>query len=646
LTEQYALLEKIPMIEDNSFANLLKTFRMTKGKELTQKKIAPLLGVGHRKYVGWENRESLPDDRELKEIVALFELNEKDKAALYDAAARVAPKIDNLELPRNRFFTGREAQFKQIEQFLKENGTQPIAICGLGGVGKTQLALEYVYRGYREVYRTVLWVNAAKEETLRKEYGELADLLELPERSEDNQDKRIQAVKKWLKTRTGWLLILDNVDDLEFAQSFLPVTPGGHILLTMRSQIVGSIAKRVEIKEMEPEEAQRFLLTRAGILRDATKLDTIATGVRDTATELVTLLGGLPLALDQAGAYIEETGVSLANYLQLYHARRHSLLDRRGSIYGQHPETVAATVELSLKKASEQHPMAADILYFCSFLAPDDMSEEIVRRAGGSAFDPMTFNEAIATLQRYSLIKPNNQEKTFSMHRLVQDVLIDAMPPDLRKQWKERAEQAFYTTYPHFVEAKELNVGVHLLPHALLSANRMETSVNARGTEERFPTPEIVELLHKAGISLDELNRLLSILPPDQEDEHGNKAGGPGKLANPDWYQGKYKQAEPSYKQALSVKGQPFGNNHPFTGTALYRLAKDYQRSGDYERAEALYQQALSIMKQEAWATHPDNQEIRKDYADFLRSIGRSADATAIESSRERDPGDAEPPED
>src|SRR5207249_3241843 len=135
-----------------------------------------------------------------------------------------------------------------------------------------------------------------------------------------------------------------------------------------------SIPIQIEIEAMGPKEGLLFLLRRSGELKDKTKLDTVAADIRETVLELVKLLGGLPLALDQAGAYIQETGISFTGYVKCYHTERRRLLDRRQSRvskYSKHPRAVAATLNLSIKKAAEQHPLASDILHFCAFLQPD-----------------------------------------------------------------------------------------------------------------------------------------------------------------------------------------------------------------------------------------------------------------------------------
>src|SRR5438132_14009658 len=133
------------MFEEIRFEDLLKSLRVQKGKVWTQAKTAKLLGVSLRTYVGWENGESLPSHRERKNVAATFELNDADADALFRAASQVVPEIQNLPFPQNPHFTGRESYLKRLDQLIEQKGsvaiTQPIGISGLGGIGKTQLAL-------------------------------------------------------------------------------------------------------------------------------------------------------------------------------------------------------------------------------------------------------------------------------------------------------------------------------------------------------------------------------------------------------------------------------------------------------------------------------------------------------------------------
>ena len=127
---------------------------------------------------------------------------------------------------------------------------QPQAISGLGGIGKTQIALEYAY-SYRDSYHAVFWVRAATRETLVLDYVSMADLLCLPEKDEQDQNITVLAVKRWLAENTNWLLILDNADELEMVQDFLPAGSKGHIILTTRASATRGFATRIEVNRME-----------------------------------------------------------------------------------------------------------------------------------------------------------------------------------------------------------------------------------------------------------------------------------------------------------------------------------------------------------------------------------------------------------
>jgi hypothetical protein len=173
-----------------------------------------------------------------------------------------------------------------------------------------------------------------------------------------------------MKTHTEWLLILDNADDLTIIPEFLPPTYGGHILLTTRAQAMGRLAQRIEVDTLSPEVGALFLLRRAGLLALDALLKQVRPCDRDMALQITAELGGLPLALDQAGAYIEETGCSLTGYQQLYQQRRTELLKERRGMVADHPESVATMVSLVVQRVEQNNPAAAELLRFCAFLAP------------------------------------------------------------------------------------------------------------------------------------------------------------------------------------------------------------------------------------------------------------------------------------
>jgi hypothetical protein len=224
---------------------------------------------------------------------------------------RVLPRAWTVPFRRNPFFTGREPVITRVHELLHAGTAaalaQPPALSGLGGIGKTQTAVEYAYR-FRDDYQFVLWVQANSQETLLADFVALAKQLNLPEQDEQEQQVVVYAMKQWLETHRRWLLIFDNADDLAMVQDYLPQGNQGHILLTTRAQAMAGLARKVELETMESEEGVMLLLQRAGLLARDDTLQSVSTADRAQARDIVQAMGGLPLALDQAGAYLEETG--------------------------------------------------------------------------------------------------------------------------------------------------------------------------------------------------------------------------------------------------------------------------------------------------------------------------------------------------
>ena len=166
------------------------------------------------------------------------------------------PLLWNVPYQRNPFFTGREKALNTLYWALQTDNavalSHPQGLSGLGGIGKTQTALEYAYC-YGAEYNAVFWVRAESLISLTSSFVELAHLLELSERNEQDQDVIIEAVLRWLRVHSNCLLIFDNVDKLPIAEPFLPKAGPGHILLTTRMRALGGIAQFLEVQKMESE---------------------------------------------------------------------------------------------------------------------------------------------------------------------------------------------------------------------------------------------------------------------------------------------------------------------------------------------------------------------------------------------------------
>jgi hypothetical protein len=397
-------------------------------------------------------------------------LDEEEKRLFFEArygTPAILP-FHNLPIEQNPYFTGREALLEELHQRLIKGKDVALrqAVSGLGGAGKTQIAVEYAYR-YQKHYHDILWADAGSYEVLTNAYLNLARLLLLPERDRQDQNITITAVKRWLSTHKEWLLILDNIKDLSLVGKFVPAVRRGAVLLTTQRQVTGSIAQTIEVGMMLEEEGALFLLKRSHYLRldgwlndPSLSEDTIA-----TAKDISRLVDGLPLALDQAGAYVLETGCSLGDYLVLYKQRRDALLQRRGRIYTDHPASVATTFSLAFDQVAQEHTDAPELLRLFAFLAPDDIPEEIVfegaphlnRALQALACDVLAFNNVVEALRAFSLVYRNRAKKTLSVHRLVQAVLIDSMDKQIQQQWAEQMVQIMNHLFPTIDDFKWQN---------------------------------------------------------------------------------------------------------------------------------------------------------------------------------------------
>ncbi|MBV9256872.1 MAG: helix-turn-helix domain-containing protein, partial [Ktedonobacteraceae bacterium] len=383
-----------------TFSELLKQFRIR--ERLNQQELARLIGVHRNTIVSWEQGSYLPKTRpRVLELAQALHLNEQNTEYLLRASFLSVPgeqqtsdtithsqsaQLWNVPYQRNPYFTGRDELLHLIEQHLSAAGqemmttcraalTQPQAIKGLGGIGKTQIAVEYAYRAREQSqYTHTLWINAASKEAMMSSFTALAQALpEFPARNETDQQKLVEAIKRWLEhCQHRWLLIFDNADDLSLVQEYFPHYGNGSLLLTTRANAVGSLAISVEVEKMGFIEGTHLLLRRAQRFAHASDEEV------NEAGNIVIALDSFPLALEQAGAYIEETGCSFEHYLQLYQTHRKALLARRGAQTTNYPDSVATTWSLSFHKVEQSNPAAAELLRLCAFLAPDHIPEELL----------------------------------------------------------------------------------------------------------------------------------------------------------------------------------------------------------------------------------------------------------------------------
>jgi len=367
---------------------------------------------------------------------------------------------------------------------------------------------------------------------------------------------------------------------------------------------------------------------------------------------LSTALGGLPLALDQAGAYIEETKCGLAEYLRLYQAQyRKELLSRRGRFGNDHPASVVATFSLSFERVMQQSQEAVELLRTCAFLAADAIPETFFhegrsafapsvslpdnhpqpesqtkekgffsrakawfepkahkKSAGHGEIDSMKSGEAIGIVGAYSLIKRNVGNQTLSVHRLVQAVVRDGMNEGEQRVCAKRVVQWVADACPNIQNVEQWEACELWLPHALICARWIERyGLQQEGVgyllnqaavylQERARYQEAAELFEQA----------LRIDTVVYRPEHPNRATVLNNLADLARVRGRYEESELLHRQALAIREKQLGDQHLDVAQSLNTLALLYYEQKRYSEAEPLYQRALSIREKRLGETHPD----------------------------------------
>ena len=575
--------------------------------------------------------ESLGEDTEVN-WTPLFPRKQKPKTPRSESTP--VKTVFNVPLQQNPFFTGRENYIESLHETLKSNGatalSQTQAISGLGGIGKTQTAVEYAYK-YKDEYKYIFWVNADSKESLILSFVKIASLLNLSVKNDIQQELTVDAVKHWFKTNHDWLLIFDNADNPKFVEDFIPVQPKGHIILTSRAQIFSNlgIMNPINIDEMSPSECKKFLLARTGRNNFQFEQNEI-----NAIEQLGKELEYFPLALEQAGAYIHEKSSGFNDYLTSYLNRGLELLERTKS--DKYEKSVATTWSLNFEQVKQTSGASIDLLYVSAFLSPYSIPLKLIAHGANELgpvlsellndveSDPLILDEILDPLTKYSLIKRDPVSSTYSIHRMVQTVLKNIMDSDTRRQWAERTVKAVDKAFPD-VEFDTWDVCEQMIPHAEVCAKIIE--------DWNFQFQETAGLLNKAGNYLKAralygeakpfLEHALSLWKKSTRDEHPGLATTLNDLAGLYQHQGKYKEAEDFYNDALTIRKKVLEKDDPAIAETLNDLAKLYNDLGKYKKAEEFYDDALTIRKQILREDHPDLAATFNNLAGLYKDLGK-----------------------
>ena len=468
-------------------------------------------------------------------------------------------------IPRqpNPHFTGRAALLVEVrETLLRDHAAALTALHGMGGVGKTQLAAEYAY-AQRAAYQAVWWLNAETEFTLANDLAALARTLDLPEKDAREIPLIVAASLRWLNSHDGWLLIYDNATDAASLNGYLPQARHGHVLVTSRAPNWRGLAQAVEVKTLTDEDGADFLLERTG-QRDEPS-------VRAAARALSNELGGLPLALEQAGAYCDAQAKPLADYLRLFRQRALELL-RRGQPT-DYPTTVATTWEISFEAAARECSAAAALLNLLAFCAPEPLPLAVLRENGkklpdelaSTVTDELAFDESLAALRRYSLIA--REGDLVALHRLVQLVVRGRLDEATQQHWAAAALRVVNAAFPfESDDVRTWEVCERLLPHA--------HAVTAFADDWQLESEATARLINQVGAYF--LGRA------------------------------QYAEAKAAFERALRIGEAAFGSDHPKVAIRVNNLGLVLRDLGELAEARQCFERALRIDEAAFGPDHPD----------------------------------------
>ena len=531
------------------------------------------------------------------------------------------------------YFVGRDQFLEDLHEKLQTK--RKVLIHASGGFGKTQAALAYVLRfgGY---YDDVVWVRAADAQSLFESYRAIAAGLGLPPQKEPTEAEVQRAVKIWLAGQPGVLVVFDNLDDPSLAKDYWPVgDPKPFLLATSQKRDVSEL-ERMEplgLDVWEPAEALDFLMRR-------TRRSGLDEAERTAAEKLAEETGYLPLALEQAGVYIAKDEVSFVAYLRTYQREHLKLLEKYGPQAGVYRLSVATTWQASMKRV----PAAArELLSAVGHLAPSANPYELVTCAPdalgavlAAALTDQTEADPLAallgSLQEYSLVQTGRDARTFSLHKLLQEVVRQDQTDAERSEWMERWVRVFDQFLPKDMEYQES------APYSRGWA--AFAALFARMDEKNPATADAASLANwyvehfylrgrwreaepLAVRAMQVRERVLGL-------EHPSTLTSVNNLALLYKSQGRYAEAEPLYQRALTARERVSGPEHPDTLTSVNNLAALYDSQGRYAEAEPLYERALAACERVLGQEHPVTLTSVNNLAMLYESQGRYAEAEPL----------------
>lgn len=526
------------------------------------------------------------------------------------------PSLWNVPFNRNPHFTGRDGYMEALHTSLHSGKYAALtqALTGLGGIGKTQIAIEYTYR-FASEYDVVWWIRAEDRTTLIADFLNLGDNLHIDQYESSEQKLKISLIRRWLETHNNWLLIYDNAQDLNdlynpinTTENFLPQSASGHILITSRNPNWSSIVQPLDIQLFSNEESIEFLQKRTGLSDE--------TG----ATYLAKELGCLPLALEQAAAYIVETpGMTFQEYLKIFRERHHQLWAKEKPPVN-YPATVATTWSLSIDRINKENTDSADLLKLCAFFAPEDIPASILKKL---IDDDLRFAEMVKILKNYSLIDVTSEK--ISIHRLVQLVTRDHLNIKEKKTWISRGILLFNGVFDFHPDKPETWLETsRIAPHAI--------SVTSFAEEDFIEMELTVQLIGNLGIYFQHFaeydqsrlfdERSLRIAEKIYGSNHKEVATAANNLGILLLIQGDYRGAKDYLERALHINEKLFGPYHETVAMTANNLGTVLKELGDFVGAKKQIERALEIYEKRKSQKNPEISKAINNLGLVLHDLG------------------------
>lgn len=527
----------------------------------------------------------------------------------------------------NPFFTGRASALKEMHSRLRSKDTDMLALCGPAGVGKTQLTQEYANH-YKKEYKDILWLNARNRSTFFASCNLIAFEADITSYEDKNQSALIKDLRAWLEKQHDWLLIADDITDLELLRELLPAKSQGHVLLTTREPLPEDVASTLAVEPLTPENGALLLLRRTSRIVLGDPLGKALPEDRELALQIARDLEGFPLALNLAGAYIKESKYSLADFQQMYQKALQASVAVSQELAG-FSLSLFTVFSLTFFTIEALHPAAQVLLRFCAFLAPDDIPERLFldeHASLGSVLGPVAKNErewkkTVDLLEDYGLLTRESRISWFSLHPLVQQAVRILLPEKqdeekpvtrpiserlrssrikyplvTRRQWADAVIVLLNTCMPKGYSVEHWDKHDILLPHIVRCLDWIR--------QEEFYTHDAEQLTRHAGMYLLErvrpaeaeplLGATVDITTRLYDKSHPNVALDISQLGDAYALMGQASEAEKCYKRALALIARKSKRLFPTMDLILRSAALFYLRQKQNAKADDLFRRLFS----------------------------------------------------